>query len=814
MIGYRFKPLILLYFLFIICSSNIFAAPLPPTPQSVTQDNANSLKFTWSATSNASTYFLAIYGKNADGSVNWSNKIFDDQVLVSAAACNTTNCNKSIPTSSLEGFWKIQVVLNDGQKSTYSDFVPFTVTPVTTTLTVPEIVSPKQTSSTTDSNNITFKWKPVTNATSYYLAAYEQNASGAVDWTKVIADKEILTNSISCSTECSYQYPSTVRKGFWKIRAIFANGAKSDYSAFVDFVLQTTTVSNIPIIKNPIGLVTTGNPISFEWEPVANAYTYYISVYRKTSTGALDTTLPIFDGQALSVDSCTSTVCKTTITINETTGFWKIKALFSNGTSGNYSNYADFTLSTTNTSYTLPSSTPYTSWVSKVATSMLTPDFLNYRIDPDTNKKVWRLGGSEAEMKAALATNAPDPISIHHAQHFYSRTVPTNKSETYVISAAALKKSRAALWRLSDKKLVKWVTASTVDTIPNAPGEIQEAQRHIIWDKNADNVYWYTQGNSIYKGTIDFTNLSNNSEPVLHDTFSDYKYISFGFQEGNFSDDGKKIVIIGTKVNAVTPETMSTNSIIPYDISTKTKGTPFTPNYSYSLNWAGVDPTGQYIVYDEPKTASNMSDRNTWVTSFNNPSSAPKRVLYSSYKHCDFVVDKQGLSWVVYGNYKGVYAVRLDSQLLKRVWPVVESSTTSTNHDFGLINTNETASGHVSRVKEKPGFALISRYMDGGLYYIDIDNPAKTIYLGNTRHGDPCKACRLPDGSLDKVLATSMGVDDAAEPYPKDYKREPRGSASSSGRYIFFTSDYYIYKGQYNNYPEYKSYLNMIDLGS
>jgi len=423
---------------------------------------------------------------------------------------------------------------------------------------------------------------------------------------------------------------------------------------------------------------------------------------------------------------------------------------------------------------------PMKAWQDASPAQMSVPAFLNHETDPDTGHKVWRLGGSGAEMGGTL--NYPDgngALGILHGQHFYSKVSPVNSNESYILGAGGQNQPYAALWELATRRLVAWV--------PAAAKESHVEQRQLMWDAKLPNVYWYTQGNQLMRASIDFNSYRVTKE--VWDQFDDYEYITIGYGEGNFSDDGERLVITGKS---------SRNEYLyftPYQVNSRQKlprrqvTSPEQPEF----DWAGVDPTGQYILFNRENPG-----RQTVVVPFDQAASAQPRVVYEHMKHSDFVIDRAGEVWIVYGNWKGLFASKLSDGEDRRVWP----AGAGIDESYKL-----TASGHVARVKSVPGQVLVSRHYDGGLYFMDIDRPGYSEYLGNSRHG------RSPE-SMSEIQISYQGVDANGE--VTFYKREPRGAVSASGRYVFFTADYqaYLKSGEgYDPEPEWcKAYLNMIEL--
>ena len=439
-----------------------------------------------------------------------------------------------------------------------------------------------------------------------------------------------------------------------------------------------------------------------------------------------------------------------------------------------------------------PKPVKYSEWQSAQAQDMKTPNFLSAIRDPDTGYQTWRLGGSAEEMGNSVKhPNGNGSITLTHAQHYYSQTNPANLNETFAIGSAGRSKAFAALWRLKDKKLVAWV--------PSPNPETNIAQRQLLWDKNNYNVYWYAEANKLIRVELNLENYFAKSK--IWDIFPKYESITFGLGSGDFSDDGSKIVLVGKQ----TSEKLSNDKVIlSYLVDTKEiiAEKKIKEKDGDVLDWAGVDPTGEYIVFNDPSKSET-----TWVLPFN--LKGIPRILYKHIKHSDFVVDGSGNAWIVFGNWQGVFASKLANPELKRVWPKLDI-VDSEKYDGSQVSlpSGESASGHISRVSSVKGLVLLSRNEDGGLYFINIDQPGDSLYVGNTRHGK-----RPVNHPLSKA---DWGVDSNGEVVSsdggKDYYREPRASASSSGKFLFFVSDYHIYGTKYASDPNPVAYLNLIEL--
>ena len=422
------------------------------------------------------------------------------------------------------------------------------------------------------------------------------------------------------------------------------------------------------------------------------------------------------------------------------------------------------------------------------ATYMEMPPMGGFRKDPDSGGRVWRLGGNAAEMgRQVVYPNGNEAITLLHAQHFYSRTSPSNRAETYVLGSAGQNHGYAALWRLADKRLVAWVPAAS-----SRHPHLQ--QRQLLWDKQDANVYWFTDGNRLIRASIDFRTYKTRTQ--TWDVFPEFTYITFGFGEGNFSDDGARVVLGGAAQDG------SGIYIQPYEVKKRQK-LPWrkVADTENGVDWASVDPDGHYILL-----ARHQPEETIQKLAFSAAHTEPPHTILDEVKHGDFVRDAAGDSWWVYGNWRGLFTIRLRDMFSLRAWPVRDAGEADDPpEDFS-------ASGHVARISGKPGWVLMSRYHDGGLYFVDVTGQQEPVYAGNSRHAQGVR----PPAAADKKAIRRLGITHDSE--VTAYKREARAAVSPSGRYVFFVSDYHSYAGQPNGYdpePEPgKAYLNMIDLGT
>lgn len=95
-----------------------------------------------------------------------------------------------------------------------------------------------------------------------------------------------------------------------------------------------------------------------------------------------------------------------------------------------------------------------------------------------------------------------------------------------------------------------------------------------LWDASNPNVFYYTHGNSLMKGTISGASVTNSS---VHQ-FTEYSTVNF-MDETDVSQDGEHVVIVGGDSNGSSPE-----NIFDYDFITNVKGAVYTTGCTGTIN--------------------------------------------------------------------------------------------------------------------------------------------------------------------------------------------------------------------------------------
>jgi hypothetical protein len=214
-------------------------------------------------------------------------------------------------------------------------------------------------------------------------------------------------------------------------------------------------------------------------------------------------------------------------------------------------------------------------------------------------------------------------------------------------------------------------------------------------------------------------------------------------------------------------------------------------------DWASVDPSGKFVAYARMSSDSQAMES----VLFDDLSSKPVH-LFKKSKHCTFFLDNSGRSWLSWGDWRGVFIVHLESGKTKKIWP------NCVDNPGELNPPHQMATGHISRVANLPSVLLVSRITNGDIFFINADKPGYSVLVGNAHYG------KLPPKEFDTVQnAKPYGINASGE--VTNYYREARASASRSGRYVFFTSDYRVWGqdyGDYNPEPPLRAFLNVIEI--
>ncbi|PYT70181.1 MAG: hypothetical protein DMG39_16405 [Acidobacteria bacterium] len=204
--------------------------------------------------------------------------------------------------------------------------------------------------------------------------------------------------------------------------------------------------------------------------------------------------------------------------------------------------------------------------------------------------------------------------------HGYATVSPFNANDTYLMLADG--------W---NRHFVTDLKGNMVVASGNMPGM---NDTWVLWDATNVSVFYYTNGNSLMKGTI---SASAVAASTVHQ-FSEYAAINF-MDETDVSQDGAHVVIVGGDTSGSSPE-----NVFDYDFVTNTKGPVYTtscrgpvggPNNA-CLHKLIQTPDNNVIVQFASDGSGPEQGNRLWT------GSSPLLVLQDATNHLDGGMDLSG----------------------------------------------------------------------------------------------------------------------------------------------------------------------------
>ncbi|HLV14893.1 MAG TPA: hypothetical protein VKY41_06915 [Xanthomarina sp.] len=249
-------------------------------------------------------------------------------------------------------------------------------------------------------------------------------------------------------------------------------------------------------------------------------------------------------------------------------------------------------------------------------------------------------------------------------RHHYSKDSPWNSDGTLIKLAGF----PAAILDAKTFKFKKWAN------IPSSA----------TWSNINPNIMYGTSGNKL----VSYNILINVSQTIY--TFSDFQNISYGYNEGNMSNDDRYIGLIGENFNNVT--------LIVFDILNSTIVGTKELGSKEGLDWFSVSPLGNYAVVSwQPDGSADNQGLKVYDLDLTN-----KRHLTDFTTHADLGIDSEGNEvYVAFGDVETrpndyyIKMVRLSDGLLTPLFKYTEA--------YGVWG------GHIScRNINRPGWAYVS----------------------------------------------------------------------------------------------------------
>jgi len=144
--------------------------------------------------------------------------------------------------------------------------------------------------------------------------------------------------------------------------------------------------------------------------------------------------------------------------------------------------------------------------------------------------------------------------------HGYATVSSFNANDSYLMLADG--------W---NRHFVTDLTGNIVVSSSNMPAS---NDTWFLWDASNASVFYYTNGNSLMKGTISGSSVATTSVRQ----FSEYPTINF-MDETDVSQDGAHVVVIGGDTSGSSPE-----NVFVYNLANNTKGPVYTTSCTGSVN--------------------------------------------------------------------------------------------------------------------------------------------------------------------------------------------------------------------------------------
>src|SRR5437764_5171336 len=171
----------------------------------------------------------------------------------------------------------------------------------------------------------------------------------------------------------------------------------------------------------------------------------------------------------------------------------------------------------------------------------------------------------------------------NHIPTDWSTFVPPAKGQSYVDSSFGCTVTRItdASFNANDSYLMladgwnrHFVTDLTGNIVVSSSNMPASNDTWFLWDASNASVFYYTNGNSLMKGTISGSSVATTSVRQ----FSEYPTINF-MDETDVSQDGAHVVVIGGDTSGSSPE-----NVFVYNLANNTKGPVYTTSCTGSVN--------------------------------------------------------------------------------------------------------------------------------------------------------------------------------------------------------------------------------------
>ncbi len=151
--------------------------------------------------------------------------------------------------------------------------------------------------------------------------------------------------------------------------------------------------------------------------------------------------------------------------------------------------------------------------------------------------------------------------------HGYSTYTPLNSTDTLVF-----------IWGSDGTLRIRDTTGNVAVSAANMPGM---NNGHPLWDASNGNVFYYTSGNTLYKGTVGGSSVVST---VVH-TFTEYSAGINSPDNADLSKDGDHILLVGQNAN-------NTMDVFVWSLSLQSKTSKYTTSCTISGSVTGTNQPG------------------------------------------------------------------------------------------------------------------------------------------------------------------------------------------------------------------------------
>jgi len=420
------------------------------------------------------------------------------------------------------------------------------------------------------------------------------------------------------------------------------------------------------------------------------------------------------------------------------------------------------------------------------APNITKPAYLSQITESDFGTKITRIVGNPGDSIPNITGKVWADSTLRHG---YSKRQPWNSD----MSIIYIGKHYPNLWLDGETYEVLFTR--------NKPAS------RVRWSNTEPHIMYYVESDDT--GLLGKWDVVEDTTSILVD-FSGYKSCSFGSGEGNFTNDGKKAAVLGTR------KSDGHKVIFVVDIENGTKGTDIDMSAYPRINNCTISPLGNYIIVGGD--FGNGSDR-FQVRDASSGNLLWEETGYGMPSHFDTQIDQEG-NEVIAGvaksdPYKGWVIKRnlaTGDTTVVSVYPNTESNNNSwASHTSGralnrqgwvFVTHQTTTENRKPYINELVAVKLDGSRVERITHLYNNHDSLKNINGFNDVYNFEAQAVPSPDG-LRVIWASDFNNYD----YPvQDYVVDFRNKAFSKDKYVLNTSTIGTGTGNLSLFPNTSSF--------